>query len=36
VLGHEFALAAYNRRDLILVKDVLLAPVEPLVVIRPE
>lgn len=36
VLGHEFALAGYNRRDFILVKDVLLNPGTPQVVIRPE
>jgi NADH-quinone oxidoreductase subunit I len=36
VLGHEFAMADYNRRDFILTKDVLLNPGEPNVVIRPE
>lgn len=36
VLGHEFALATYNRRDLILDKQTLLTPVEPFVLIRPE
>jgi NADH-quinone oxidoreductase subunit I len=36
VLGHEFAMAAYNRRDFILVKERLLNPGEPNVVIRPE
>ena len=36
VLGHEFALANYNRRDFILTKQELLNPGEPNVVIRPE
>ena len=36
VLGHEFALAAYSRRDLILEKEALLTPSDPMVVIRPE
>ena len=36
VLGHEFAMANYNRRDFILTKDILLNPGEPNVVIRPE
>jgi NADH-quinone oxidoreductase subunit I len=36
VLGHEFAMAGYNRRDFILTKDVLLNPNEANVVIRPE
>ncbi len=36
VLGHEFAMAQYNRRDLILTKETLLNPDEPLVIIRPE
>jgi NADH-quinone oxidoreductase subunit I len=36
VLGHEFALADYNRRDLILTKEQLLNPGEPNVIIRPE
>ena len=36
VLGHEFAMAGYNRRDFILVKEQLLNPGEPNVVIRPE
>jgi len=36
VLGHEFAMADYNRRDFILTKDILLNPGEPNVVIRPE
>ncbi len=36
VLGHEFALATFQRRDLILTKTELLNPTEPKVVIRPE
>jgi len=36
VLGHEFAMANYNRRDFILTKPQLLNPGEPNVVIRPE
>jgi NADH-quinone oxidoreductase subunit I len=36
VLGHEFAMASYNRRDFILTKDVLLNPTEANVVIRPD
>lgn len=36
VLGHDFAMASYNRRDFILTKDVLLNPNEANVVIRPE
>ena len=36
VLGHEFAMAAYSRRDFILVKERLLNPGEPNVIIRPE
>lgn len=36
VLGQEFAMADYNRRDMILTKDILLNPGEPAVVIRPE
>lgn len=36
VLGHDFAMANYNRRDFILTKDVLLNPGEANVVIRPE
>jgi NADH-quinone oxidoreductase subunit I len=36
VLGHEFALANYNRRDFILTKQELLNPGEPNIVIRPE
>lgn len=36
VLGHEFALAAYSRRELILTKETLLNPGEPQVVVRPD
>jgi len=36
VLGHDFAMANYNRRDFILTKDSLLNPGDPNVVIRPE
>ena len=36
VLGHEFALADYERRDFILTKEELLNPTEPNVIIRPE
>lgn len=36
VLGHEFAMASFDRRDFILTKDVLLNPQEPFVVIRPD
>jgi NADH-quinone oxidoreductase subunit I len=36
VLGHDFALADYNRRDLILTKEQLLDPGEANIVIRPE
>jgi len=36
VLGHEFAMANYDRRDFILTKEVLLNPGEPNVIIRPE
>lgn len=36
VLGHDFAMANYNRRDFILTKLELLNPGEPNVVIRPE
>jgi NADH-quinone oxidoreductase subunit I len=36
VLGHEFAMANYDRRDFILTKTELLNPGEPNVVIRPE
>jgi ferredoxin len=36
VLGQDFAMADYNRRDCILTKDILLNPGEPNVVIRPE
>lgn len=36
VLGHDFAMANYDRRDFILTKDLLLNPGEANVVIRPE
>ncbi len=36
VLGHEFAMANYNRRDFVLTKKELLNPGEPNVVIRPD
>ncbi len=36
VLGHEFALANYDRHDFVLTKETLLNPGEPNVVIRPE
>ena len=36
VLGHEFAMANFDRKDFILTKEVLLNPGEPNVVIRPE
>jgi ferredoxin len=36
VLGHEFALANYDRRDFILDKEQLLNPDLPQVIIRPE
>lgn len=36
VLGHDFSLAQYSRRDLILTKEDLLNPPEPNVVIRPD
>ncbi|HEY63767.1 MAG TPA: NADH-quinone oxidoreductase subunit NuoI [Caldilineae bacterium] len=36
VLGHEYALANYERRDFILTKEDLLNPPEPNVIIRPE
>jgi len=36
VLGHEFALANYDRRDFILDKKELLNPGLPQVIIRPE
>lgn len=36
VLGHDFAMANYNRRDFVLTKEQLLNPQEPFVVIRPE
>ncbi len=36
VLGHEFAMANYERKDFILTKEQLLNPGEPSVIIRPE
>ena len=36
VLGHDFAMANYERRDFILTKEQLLNPGLPNVVIRPE
>ncbi len=36
VLGHEFAMANFNRRDFILTKEQLLKGDDPFVVIRPE
>ena len=36
VLGHEFAMADFERRDFVLTKEVLLNPGEPNVIIRPE
>jgi len=36
VLGHEYTLANYNRRDFILTKEELLEPPSPNVIIRPE
>ncbi len=36
VLGHDFAMANYHRRDFILTKEELLNPPEPNVIIRPE
>ena len=36
VLGHTFAMADFNRSDLLLTKEELLNPSEPDVVIRPE
>jgi NADH-quinone oxidoreductase subunit I len=36
VLGHDFAMANYNRRDFILTKSELLNPGEANVVIRPD
>lgn len=36
VLGHEYTLANYNRRDFILTKEELLNPPSPNVIIRPE
>jgi NADH-quinone oxidoreductase subunit I len=36
VLGHDFALANYERRDFILTKPQLLNPNEPNIIIRPD
>ncbi len=36
VLGHNYTLANYNRRDFLLTKEELLNPPEPNVIIRPE
>ncbi len=36
VLGHEFAMASFERKDFILTKQKLLNPEPPNVVIRPE
>lgn len=36
VLGHDFAMANYERKDFILTKEQLLNPGEPKVIIRPE
>ena len=36
VLGHNFAMADYERRDFILQKHDLLHPPEPNVIVRPE
>ncbi|NOZ29326.1 MAG: NADH-quinone oxidoreductase subunit NuoI [Chloroflexi bacterium] len=36
VLGHEYALANYDRKDFVLTKEDLLNPPEPNVIIRPE
>ena len=36
VLGHDFAMANYDRRDFILTKKELLNPELPNVIIRPE
>jgi NADH-quinone oxidoreductase subunit I len=36
VLGHEFAMANYERKDFVLTKEQLLNPGEPSVIIRPE
>ena len=36
VLGHEFAMANYNRRDFVLTKEQLLNPVVLNFLIRPE
>jgi NADH-quinone oxidoreductase subunit I len=36
VLGHDFAMAGFDRHEFILTKDVLLNPGTPYVLIRPE
>jgi NADH-quinone oxidoreductase subunit I len=36
VLGHDFAMANYQRKDFILTKTELLNPGQPNVIIRPE
>ena len=36
VLGHEYAMADYDRRDFILTKEKLLNPQEAFAVIRPD
>ncbi len=36
VLGHNYTLANYDRRDFLLTKEELLNPPEPNVIIRPE
>jgi len=36
VLGHDFTMADYSRRDLVLTKEILLNPSLPNVIIRPE
>ncbi|GAB4562574.1 MAG: NADH-quinone oxidoreductase subunit NuoI [Anaerolineae bacterium] len=36
VLGHEYALANYNRRDFVLTKEELLKPPQPNVIVRAE
>ena len=36
VLGHDFAMANYDRRDFLLTKTELLNPTQPNVIIRPE
>ena len=36
VLGHDFAMANYERKDFVLTKEELLNPGMPKVIIRPE